>query len=57
MGVQRNAEQLSQIADIVDQGQVKPFITERLPLKELAAVHEKVGQTRGKVLLLVNDLV
>jgi NADPH:quinone reductase-like Zn-dependent oxidoreductase len=57
MGVQRNAEQLSQIADIVDQGQVKPFITERLPLKELAAVHEKVGQTRGKVLLLVNELV
>jgi NADPH:quinone reductase-like Zn-dependent oxidoreductase len=57
MGVQRNAEQLSQIADIVDQGQVKPFITERLPLKELAAVHGRVGQTRGKVLLLVNDLV
>ncbi|MEK3982876.1 NADP-dependent oxidoreductase [Paenibacillus sp. FSL K6-3166] len=57
MGVQRNAKQLSQIADIVDQGHVKPFITERLALKELAAVHEKVGQTRGKILLLVNDLV
>ncbi|MEK5397183.1 NADP-dependent oxidoreductase [Paenibacillus sp. FSL K6-2859] len=57
MGVQRNAEQLSQIADIVDQGYVKPFITERLVLKELAAVHEKVGQTRGKILLLVNDVV
>ncbi|WP_440959959.1 NADP-dependent oxidoreductase [Paenibacillus nitricinens] len=57
MGVQRNAEQLSQIADIVDQGHVKPFITERLALKELAVVHEKVGQTRGKILLLVNDVV
>jgi NADPH:quinone reductase-like Zn-dependent oxidoreductase len=57
MGVQRNAEQLSQIADIVDQGYVKPFITERLVLKELTAVHEKVGQTRGKILLLVNDVV
>jgi NADPH:quinone reductase-like Zn-dependent oxidoreductase len=55
MAVQRNAEQLSQIADIVDEGHVKPFITERLPLINLVVAHEKVGQTRGKVLILVND--
>jgi NADPH:quinone reductase-like Zn-dependent oxidoreductase len=55
MAVQRNAEQLSQIATIVDAGHVKPFITERVPLRNLAAVHEKVGQTRGKVLIFVNE--
>jgi NADPH:quinone reductase-like Zn-dependent oxidoreductase len=55
MAVQRNAEQLSQIADIVNEGHVKPFITERLPLSNLVAAHEKVGKTRGKVLILVND--
>jgi len=55
MAVQRNAEQLSQIADVVDEGHIKPFITERLPLSDLAAAHEKVGKTRGKVLILVDD--
>jgi NADPH:quinone reductase-like Zn-dependent oxidoreductase len=53
MAVQRNAEQLSQIANLVDAGYVTPFITERVPLRNLAAVHEKVGQTRGKVLIYV----
>lgn len=56
MAVQQNTKQLSQIAELVDEGYVKPFITERLPLSNLAAAHEKVGQTRGKVLILVNDI-
>lgn len=55
MAVQQNAKQLSQIADLVDKGNVKPFITERVALNNLATVHKKVGQTRGKVLISVND--
>ncbi|WP_314590935.1 NADP-dependent oxidoreductase [Paenibacillus terrigena] len=56
MAVQRNAEQLTQIAQLVDDGVIKPFITERHPLSNLASVHEKMGQMRGKVLLLVEDI-
>jgi NADPH:quinone reductase-like Zn-dependent oxidoreductase len=56
MAVQRNAEQLSQIAKLVDDGHIKPYITERYPLSSLASVHEKIGQMRGKVLLLVEDI-
>lgn len=55
MAVQRNAEQLSQVANLVDAGHIKPFITERVPLSNLATVHEKVGQTRGKVLIYVSE--
>jgi NADPH:quinone reductase-like Zn-dependent oxidoreductase len=56
MAVQRNAEQLSQIAKLVEDGHIKPYITERHPLSSLASVHEKMGQMRGKVLLLVEDI-
>lgn len=55
MAVQRNAEQLSHIAALVDQGVVKPFITERLPLSSIVSVHDKAGQTRGKIVLHVSD--
>ncbi|HEY1869844.1 MAG TPA: NADP-dependent oxidoreductase [Chitinophagaceae bacterium] len=57
MAVQRNAEQLSKIADLVDHKYVKPNISERLPLSQLPSVHEKVGQTNGKVLFIVNEKV
>lgn len=53
MAVKRNAEQLSQIAGLVDNGAVTPFITERYPLSKLGSVHERMGQMRGKVLLTV----
>ncbi|MDN4602987.1 NADP-dependent oxidoreductase [Paenibacillus sp. F6_3S_P_1C] len=56
MAVQRNAEQLSQIAKLVNDGDIKPYITERHPLSSLTSVHEKMGQMRGKVLLLVEDI-
>ncbi|MCS7461292.1 NADP-dependent oxidoreductase [Paenibacillus doosanensis] len=57
MAVQRNARQLAQIAELVDEGHVKPVITEKLPLLHLAAAHEKVGETRGKVLVIVDDKI
>ncbi|MBT8342085.1 MAG: NADP-dependent oxidoreductase [Desulfatitalea sp.] len=55
MAVQRSAAHLSQIAALVDEGVVKPFISERLPFSNLAAAHEKFGQTHGKVLILVDS--
>ncbi|MBT8340237.1 MAG: NADP-dependent oxidoreductase [Desulfatitalea sp.] len=54
MAVQPSAEHLAQIAELVDKGSVKPFISERLPLSKLASAHGKMGQTHGKVLILVN---
>jgi NADPH:quinone reductase-like Zn-dependent oxidoreductase len=57
MAVKRNAKQLSKIADLVDQKFVKPNISERVPLSQLPSVHERVGQTHGKVLIIVNEKV
>ncbi|MBT8339875.1 MAG: hypothetical protein HKP58_09595 [Desulfatitalea sp.] len=45
---------MAQIAEIVDKESVIPFISERLPLSKLASAHEKMRQTHGKVLILVN---
>ncbi|BCD00035.1 hypothetical protein BC30048_2937 [Bacillus cereus] len=55
MAVQRNAKQLSQLADIVTEGLVRLFITGRLPLRNLVAVHEKIGQTREKAIFLIKN--
>ncbi|WP_346861995.1 NADP-dependent oxidoreductase [uncultured Draconibacterium sp.] len=57
MGVKRNAGQLSQIAELVNNYDIKPYITERVTLNQLASVHKKAGQTHGKVLILVNDKI
>ena len=55
MGTQHKDEQLAEIARLVDEGHLKPFITERLPLSNLAAAHEKAGQTPGKALIVVDS--
>ena len=55
MAVQRNASVLLQIGELVDAGSVTPFITERVPLSELASVHQKAGRTSGKIVILVDD--
>lgn len=55
MAVQRDSRQLSQIAELVDSGDIKPYITERLTLDNIKYAHENVGNTRGKVLILVNE--
>ncbi|MFD1775569.1 NADP-dependent oxidoreductase [Paenibacillus rhizophilus] len=53
MYVGRNAGQLSQIAALVDEGRIKPVITERVKLDDLALIHNKsqAGKIRGKVLI------
>ena len=53
--VQANAEQLSEIAKLVDSGKVKPIIEKVFPLAEARAAQESnaSGHTRGKIVLRV----
>ncbi len=53
--VQANAEQLSEIAKLVDSGKVKPIIEKVFPLAEARAAQESnaSGHTRGKLVLRV----
>ena len=51
----RSAEQLSKLSEVVNQGSLKPFISERVPLEQLVSIHEKFGTTNGKILILVDD--
>lgn len=57
MAVRSNADDLTQIARLVDEGAVVPFITERFPLSEVRTVHELAGKTRGKVLIEVDSSI
>jgi NADPH:quinone reductase-like Zn-dependent oxidoreductase len=53
--VQANPEQLSEIAKLVDSGEVKPIIEKVFPLAEARAAQESnaTGHTRGKIVLRV----
>lgn len=55
IGMQPNTAQLTQIANLVDAGHVKPIINTVLPLKEARQVHQlsQKGHTRGKIVLRV----
>ncbi|WP_142828481.1 NADP-dependent oxidoreductase [Planococcus soli] len=57
MAVRSNADDLTQIVRLVDEGAVVPFITERFPLSEVRTVHELAGKTRGKVLIEVDSSI
>ncbi len=56
MGVEPNAAQLGQIADLIDSGKVQTRIGLTLPLAEARQAHERLAQggTRGKIVLTVN---
>lgn len=53
--VQPNAEQLGQIARLIDSGVLAPTVSEVLPLAEARRAHELIqeGHTRGKIVLRV----
>lgn len=55
MVVARNGEQLKQIAALIDEGKIKPIITESYPLKDLVLVHKKSaeGKIKGKVVITI----
>lgn len=48
-------EELQQIADLIDSGKVRPFVSEIFPLQNAARAHKKIeeGHVRGKLVLKV----
>ena len=55
--VRSDAEQLSRLAALVDRGELRVDVAERVPLAELPAVHAKgaAGELSGKVVVVVED--
>src|SRR5205814_1862540 len=55
--VKPNAKDLSEIAQLIDAGKIKPVVTNVLPLSEaIAAEHQaETHHTRGKVVLRIAD--
>ena len=54
--MQPSASQLSKIGTMIDQGQIKTYVEEVLPLQEASKAHEMIekGHTRGKIVLKVD---
>ena len=52
--VRSDAEQLAHLAELVDRGELRVDVAERVPLAELPAVHAKAaaGALSGKVIVL-----
>jgi NADPH:quinone reductase-like Zn-dependent oxidoreductase len=53
--VRPDAEQLARIAELVDSGDLRPIVSHRFGLHEVAAAHRQseTGSTRGKIILEV----
>lgn len=54
--VQPDAQQLTSLAQLIDNGNLKPVVTEVLPLADVAKAHEmsETEHVRGKIVLEVN---
>jgi NADPH:quinone reductase-like Zn-dependent oxidoreductase len=57
ISVHPDAEDLAEIAQLIDAGKVKPIVTKVLPLSEAIAAQRQAGthHTRGKVVLRIAD--
>jgi NADPH:quinone reductase-like Zn-dependent oxidoreductase len=55
--VNSDARQLSRLVDLIDEGELRVDVAERVPLSELRSVHEKAeaGELPGKVVITVAD--
>ena len=55
--MERNRDRLDQLANLVNEGRLKPVVGKTLPLADAARAHEMVegGHVTGKVVLVVND--
>ena len=53
--VQPNADQLATIATMIDEGKLKPHVSEQIPLADAAKAHQlsETGRTKGKIVLTV----
>jgi NADPH:quinone reductase-like Zn-dependent oxidoreductase len=51
-----DAEQLGRLVALIDRGELRVEVAERVPLSELAAVHARAeaGELSGKVVVLVD---
>jgi NADPH:quinone reductase-like Zn-dependent oxidoreductase len=57
ISVQPDAEDLAEIARLIDAGKIKPVVTEVLPLSEAIAAQRQAEthHTRGKLVLRIAD--
>lgn len=55
MAVTMNQEELDQIVNKIDNGNIKPIITKRDTLENLQMIHENRNDYNGKVLITVNE--
>jgi NADPH:quinone reductase-like Zn-dependent oxidoreductase len=57
ISVHPDAEDLAEIAQLIDAGKIKPVVTKVLPLSEGIAAQQQAAthHTRGKIVLLVAD--
>ena len=55
--VRSDARQLSQLTALVDSGELRVDVAQRVPLAELPAVHTKgdAGEVSGKVVVVVEN--
>lgn len=55
--VKPNADELAQIAKLIDEGHVKPVVSKTFPLADVARAHElsETGHARGKIVLVVTE--
>ena len=57
ISVHPDAEDLAEIAQLIDAGKIKPIVTQVLPLSEAIAAQQQAAthHTRGKVVLRIAD--
>jgi len=55
--VDYDTESLTKISKLIDEGSIKPFVTDRIPVKDLKTAHESYlkGQNNGKILVVVDE--
>lgn len=57
--VEPNAQELTEIGRLIDQGRLRPIVSHQMTLEEAAAAHEQseTHHTRGKIVLVVDGVV
>jgi NADPH:quinone reductase-like Zn-dependent oxidoreductase len=59
IGVKPDAQELAQLAELIDAKKIRPLISQVFPLSEAPKAHEQAatGHTRGKIVLHVADVI
>lgn len=48
----QDVDHLNKITSIIEEGKLKPLISEKVSLEKFADIHKKVGKTYGKILII-----